>query len=768
MEGFLGKTPEKTIINAKSLLQPVLAAASLILAFVGQYFLHSRRDVLPGVILFIAAAACLAAAEIIAGRRTGPLATGRQPPNAKLRQDGLPALSVRRQAAGGREIFIFILIIVTAGFFRFYQLDTLPAGAHRDEAKAALDALSLSKGLQPLGASSKIPVYISGITDNPAAYNYIMAVFYKFCPYGITPGRAASAFLGVLAVAAMYFLARGMLGVNFAVIAGFMLAISRWHFTFSRHILHAGFLVFVMILALYFLMKAYAEKKFFYFLAAGFCCGFTLYTFQAGRAFIPVILACLLFMYLKDMDFFRKNREAMLYGAAALAITVVPVAVYMIADPQTFARASYLFIFNSERFFISGFSDITGMLGVYFSAFYKALLMFNMKGSTNFLYNYGYFPMFDFVTGAFFALGFFYSVYRAVIGSKMHAVLLIMLILFLHGTVLFIDCPHATRAIMALPIGILIAAAAAEKAGALLISAGRGIAGGIVFFAAVALLSAAAADNYEAYFKKFKKHNMSWREFSADSRLAGKYIRKLGPGWNPVLDVKYVDLFESYAFYLEAVAFGKMMYETFDPDKHIIRKELMPGKNVFLLGPDYVKDAKRLIEAYPHGLYEPVYEEYNPDRLSFAVFKADSGGKTMLPESSAPGIKAWYYSPASRGRMVSRIEGKVSFYWLAGPPVPAPFTTLLRGRLNVEKGGEYSFRLGTGDACEMRIDGETVFFSAPQEGGFAEGRTEMPAGSRLIEIFVLIDSLPGKVSLSYSGPDTGGEMAEVPGDRLSH
>ena len=58
-------------------------------------------------------------------------------------------------------------------------------------------------------------------------------------------------------------------------------------------------------------------------------------------------------------------------------------------------------------------------------------------------------------------------IYRATIFVLPIAFLLFLLAAFIisiQGTVFFIDAPHATRAIMALPVAVLIAAAAAEKA----------------------------------------------------------------------------------------------------------------------------------------------------------------------------------------------------------------------------------------------------------------------------------------------------------------
>ena len=136
-------------------LRPAAIVFSLLVAFVGQYFFYQKANARIGLALFAAAAVIFIAADFFyGGKDIAKEKPAAQPPSKK-------------------EILIFALIIMTAGFFRFYKIDTLPAGAHRDEAKAALDAICLSEGKEPPLSGSKLPLYIPGITENPAAYNYV-------------------------------------------------------------------------------------------------------------------------------------------------------------------------------------------------------------------------------------------------------------------------------------------------------------------------------------------------------------------------------------------------------------------------------------------------------------------------------------------------------------------------------------------------------------------------------------------------------------------
>jgi 4-amino-4-deoxy-L-arabinose transferase-like glycosyltransferase len=537
-------------------IEPLIAA--LVLAAAGQHYLYNAKAALPGMILFALAAGLFIFADMRA---------------QKAGITGAPGVPLKA------EIVIFAGIMLAAVFFRFYMLDTLPAGAHRDEAKAALDALYLAAGRQPLDSGSKFPVYIGGITDNPAFYNYVMGVFYGFIDHGIMPARAASAFLGVLAVAAVYFLARASFGVNAAVAAGFMTAVSRWHFTFTRHVLHAGLLVFILALALYFCVKARRQGRTALFLLAGACCGMVFYTFQASRAFAVVMLVCAALLFIVDRAFLRENRDRVAAGSTVFLIVIIPLAVYAVFNGQVFMkRANELFLFSQARLAAMQ-GGAPELLQVYLASLKKSLLMFNVTGSANLVYNYNYRPMFDMVTGAFFMMGLFYSVYRASLGSRLHICLIVLFLAGIHGTALFIEAPYATRGILALLPALLMAACAAERLFSLAYRAATGMAKPAAVAGAAALAFAAASLNYTGYFVDFKRDSLAWDAFSADSRLAGAYFRKMMPGWNAILDPRYTQPYENYSFVLECGCLEKGQ-QCLSPRPAVFRYSLVPGGRV--------------------------------------------------------------------------------------------------------------------------------------------------------------------------------------------
>jgi len=166
-----------------------------------------------------------------------------------------------------------------------------------------MDAVSIMNGEAPMNARSKLPVYITGLTDNPAVFNYIVSFYYKITSPGIFNAGIVSASLGMLAVIGMYFLLRLLFGINTALAVSLLFAVMKWHVVFSRTVYHAGFSILLLILTLYYAHRVYINRKTGDFLVFAAAFSMSLYTFQAARAIPFAIAACLVFAALKDFDF---------------------------------------------------------------------------------------------------------------------------------------------------------------------------------------------------------------------------------------------------------------------------------------------------------------------------------------------------------------------------------------------------------------------------------------------------------------------------------
>jgi uncharacterized membrane protein len=229
---------------------------SLISGIIGQTLMYVNKNIPAGVFFFIIAIVCL----ILADKNTS------KPGNA-----GKDLFQISFTLPMKTEMILFSLIIAVAAFMRLFEIDLIPAGCYYDEALNGLAAIDILHG-------KSLPIYLSPeAANNAAVFMYYIAVAFKFFGIGATQIRLVSAILGILAVPAFYFLIRYMAGSIPALIGAFILAIMRWHIIFSRIGFHATFGVLLVILVLYFIIRAYYEEKTIDFILLGFTLSFSLY-----------------------------------------------------------------------------------------------------------------------------------------------------------------------------------------------------------------------------------------------------------------------------------------------------------------------------------------------------------------------------------------------------------------------------------------------------------------------------------------------------------
>lgn len=270
-----------------------------------------------------------------------------------------------------REIFLVSGIILLAAFFRFYRLNELPPGLHYDEAFNATMAQRVLTGVER-------PIYFTeDLTEEPMAI-YTASVF--FWLFGTTPFslRLVSAFVGILTVAAIYFLARGFLPFLQApsligkeakwlgLLAAFILAILYWHINFSRIGMEPIFLPLMLTLGLGFLMRALGRhiivspkgakqspssnaeilgppaKAGETLLAmapwafAGLFLALTLYTYKAAL-FVPIFIgAFLVSEAIFNRGFIAQNGRGLFIFFAAAVLAFAPLGLYWAAHPGEF------------------------------------------------------------------------------------------------------------------------------------------------------------------------------------------------------------------------------------------------------------------------------------------------------------------------------------------------------------------------------------------------------------------------------------------------
>lgn len=649
------------------------AVISLACGFAGQFFLYTRQVLLPGLILFAAGIVFF------------------------IKADKTSAAIEKSDISKKNEIIIFCLIMALAVFFRVFRLDQVPAGCFVDEAQNGFDAQNILKG--------SLPVYIGFSTHNAALFLYMIADVFKIFGPGATQVRVVSAALGILTVPAFYFLLRHLFGVRPALLGAFFLAVLRWHVNFSRIGFHAAFALFVFVLVLYFVCRAYKSRKWIDFIALGISLGISQNTYQAARL-IPVwLFLAVVYLFIKDRGFFTGNYKKII-AAAAIAVTLsLPIINYAVNNPKVFfRRQGEVNIFtkgavdNSYRY-----SGKYTPVSLFFQNMKDTVLMFNYKGDTNARHNIPGKPVLDFTMGVFMLLGFGYMLFK--IADPAHLFFISIFAVFVVAGFMTIEAPQSLRVIFTIPAIVAFAAVSFDRLFGI-IERSFAKASGKVFIAAAAVIAVltAGVSSYRIYFNEQATNPFCWHDFATNAYTAGKYYKGLGPGWRAALNVEFD---KRRTFNMAASGEDIDNYDDFVIDGSIPAKPADKKNYVYILPPNYSSLVEPVFKAiYPGGRYVPFYNKYSKDWMIYFAYE--------VPYEEIARVAA---KKEVNGLMLTRYASKD----LTGKPFSVKYTPAVfldpdyggfscewNGRLKVEKHGLYAIIAKSKGKSAVFIDGKKI------------------------------------------------------------
>jgi len=677
---------------------------SLFLAIIGQWNFYVLKKPIFGIVFFILAAIIFIVSDFFLLNKNDSFSIYEK--NESVDYD------INKRT----EIIFLIIVIAVSIFYRFYDISNVPIGCFRDEGKLALDSYYIMKEKQPMDARQKYPVYIHGLTDNPAMFNYIMSAGFKLIGSGVVEARVITAFLSVLGIISFYFLLRFLFGIKIALFGLLFLSFMRWHITFSRLILHPSFAIFVFIIFLYFLFKTLKEEKLYQFLFLGLALGLSQHTYQAARAIPFAILLLLIFWFFKKPDFLIKNYKKLIILIIVFFIVFSPLLLYISKHYDEFmARAKWHYIFNEVN--MRQFSEAKGNLKyikIYLENAKKTLLMFNMVGpGSYFPYNTGNMPMLDFWIGIFAFLGFGYTLFRFFTFSKFAIILITLFAVFMHGGILFADAPHAARTILTLPFFILFTCVFLEKVYFQLKEFKYTKTKYIIYILFAGIIIFSAIENYDKYFNKYGKHPFAWDMFESDKRKAAEYFLSLGNNWHGVLDPTYMhgNLGVTAEFDIVMSKVKEKNYEKFVINENFPANPELNKNYTYILNAEYIDLLSLFKKVYPGGKYKPFYKKYNENVLSFFAYEVPleeikKSGKIYFKN----GLRGRYYNGLlwEGEPVIERVDPVIYFCWDASPPIKPDFSVAWSGKIKAEKEGEYTFTVNTWQNFELYIDNNLV------------------------------------------------------------
>jgi len=210
------------------------------------------------------------------------------------------------------------LILILSIFFRVWKLNIVPIELFGDELDVGLQAYSiLTTGNDYLG--NRLPVMFHSFSE----YRYPMQL-YMDVPFIFIFGlnqigvRAVPVLMGLLTLVLTFLLLKHLFNKKVAFIGLIFMAISPWHFNFSRQANDAGILLPFVIGGTLFFIKGMEKYKF--LLVSIVLFALSIYTYAISVAFVPLFVLFLLGIYRKNIFTYSlpKLAAAFLLGAVIL------------------------------------------------------------------------------------------------------------------------------------------------------------------------------------------------------------------------------------------------------------------------------------------------------------------------------------------------------------------------------------------------------------------------------------------------------------------
>lgn len=208
------------------------------------------------------------------------------------------------------ELIALILIVVVAGWLRFYRLGSVPPSLDWDEVSLAYNAESLLQtGKDEFGNSW--PLSIQSFNDyKPPVYTYLLIPTLKVFGKTEFAVRFPSALAGILTVLATYFLAKELLShsnhsnnsnhLSIPLLTSFLLTISPWHLQFSRIAFEANVGLFFFVAGMWLLIRAFHKSsQWSLFFSVAFM-SLALMSYHSLRVVVPLLVITTLWIYKKE------------------------------------------------------------------------------------------------------------------------------------------------------------------------------------------------------------------------------------------------------------------------------------------------------------------------------------------------------------------------------------------------------------------------------------------------------------------------------------
>ena len=325
-----------------------------------------------------------------------------------------------------------IALLILAAGLRVWQIDRVPPGLHDDEV--------INGEIVENDIYTGHPAVFYSTGGREGMFHLVLAGAMHFIGYNPLGFRWAGFAFGMLSLAAIYALARRLIGQQAALIALGFAAINFWALYEGRAATRSVSLIALSALAGLAFVRAWqqaerGQPRVRAWVLAGMLLGLSFYTYIAARV-IPLIFALsIIYLAFAKRPVMCSTRRGVLVYAVTAAVVVVPLVIHLSLNPTVDLRFQML----------TGGIDAAraGNWQPVLTTTLQTLGMFVWRGDPQWHYNVAGTPVFDPLTSALFLLGVIVAIGRA--RQWPYALYLIWIVVSLVPGMLSDPAPHYMR-----------------------------------------------------------------------------------------------------------------------------------------------------------------------------------------------------------------------------------------------------------------------------------------------------------------------------------
>ncbi|MBI2567669.1 MAG: glycosyltransferase family 39 protein [Candidatus Schekmanbacteria bacterium] len=662
------------------------------------------------------------------------------------------------------ELGAILLVLAIAVAFRCHELGDRPYGVWFDEAENALISMRILE--QP----QYRPVFVPGLSQMPAMLFYYYAVFIQAFGPDVVTIRLATTVLALLAVALVWLLARELFGARAGIAAAALLAICRWHVTFSRFAMAMIVTTVFIPLALLLFQRSQRRLSPRLALLAGLTIGVGL-QFYYSMLTLPLIVALVGgHGLLVEWD----NRAARL-GLIALTLAAAlfayaPLMLYASEHPREFSqRVNTVSIIKAPSLraavdlFARPSAERDRVVGELKHTLDRHARMFHLVGDNNGRHNLPGHPMLDPVTGLLFAIGLLWAV--ALVTDPRFSLLLLWFGAMMASGVLTLafEAPQGARTFGSTAvIAVLASLPIAAVCGFLAARSAR--LGRVAVAGAALAVAAAALENWTVFFERQLWDPAAWASYSTPQTKIAEVVRDEGGG----ADV-----------YVVPVLSGTPTF-TFVRGAPFSGVPFNRGGDLPLA--DHGRPALVFFEGNEDTTAELIGKFYPNATLEGFGAPRQGGGQehpilriARIPAADIGAVKGWKLRGAAAGGETAgerSLEGS-EWDWRAVGLGAAVVAGEITGTLRISQDGAYEVELGSDPPATLAIDGERISSAGGNEPGAVVSALHLARGNHLVAVSVSFaapqaatpSTGPGRTGLRLRGPGLS-QLAPIPADRM--